>query len=386
LKTTDRHEAKRNAENVLIELLSKIRNGEKILSYSIAEVLRLYRSEQQRLVQENQVAAKTVLLQSYRINLGMEFIASFFPTGNATKITAINGEIFKDYVTWRRAKRAAKGKGLTIRLDVIRDELLSIRKLFHFAREKKLCSDRNIPVWDFVVEREAPKRRRITVENYTDFLNCIKAWKGKSESAKDRYYRELLFHFVLVISNTGLRSGELFGLKNRDVEIREKANECVLTVRPETSKVRKGRQITLNQSFGGRAEPGSGINYLIRWIQKWQIHKDPNHFVFAPFDKGSKSIRDIYYHYYKNLRADLGEIGLGFFDTYHCRHFWITNRLYAGEPIHLVARAAGTSTSEIEETYSNVLTELATRQFGRKRLIYDKGTGYGVVPTPKQSK
>jgi hypothetical protein len=73
LKTTDRHEAKRKAENVLIELLSKIRNGEKILSYSIAEVLRFCRSEQERLVQENPIAAKTVLLQSYRIKLGMEW-------------------------------------------------------------------------------------------------------------------------------------------------------------------------------------------------------------------------------------------------------------------------------------------------------------------------
>src|SRR5579863_2841440 len=40
LKTDDREDAKSKAEAVLIELLGRVRNGERILSPSLAEVLR----------------------------------------------------------------------------------------------------------------------------------------------------------------------------------------------------------------------------------------------------------------------------------------------------------------------------------------------------------
>jgi integrase len=379
LKTTDRQQAKRKAEDVLIELLGRIRGGEKILSPSLGDVLRDYRKEQERLVAEGQIAKNTVRLQAYRINLGVEFLATLYSAGQSTKITVIDGEVFNGYLAWRRAKRASKGPDMTIRLDVVRDELLCIRKVFHYAHDQKLCSERSIPTWNFKVEKEGPKRRRVTKDHYTAFLNCIKKWKGTADSPKEKYHREMLFHFILVVSNTGLRTGELLGLKNRDVEIREQANECVITVRPETSKVRRGRHITVNQSFGGHPTRTKGINYLIRWLEKFQIHKDRNDYVFSPHDDGGKLARDVYYHSYKKLRVDLKEIELDWFDTYHCRHFWITNRLYAGEPIHLVARAAGTSTDEIEKTYSHVLSELTTRQFGRNRVVYGRDGSYGVV-------
>jgi hypothetical protein len=104
--------------------------------------------------------------------------------------------------------------------------------------------------------------------------------------------------------------------------------------------------------------------------------------VFAPFNDGKTSARDTYYHSYKSLRIELKTLDLDWFDTYHCRHFWITNRLYAGESIHLVARAAGTSTDEIEKTYSNVLTELATRQFGKNQVVYQEDGSFSVIGRP----
>ncbi len=384
LKTDSLERAKRAAEDLLIDLLGRVRSGERVLSPTLSEVLRQYHEDQAVKVRDGQLSAKTVLLHSYRIKLGLAFLGTHYPSGLATNISAIDGSRFEGYLAWRQRQRAEKSTGGTIRLDVVRDELLSIRKVFKFAREKKLCAERNVPVWNFAVEREGPKRRRITQENYSDFINCIKSWKGQGKSPKDSYHRQLLFHFVLIVSNTGLRTGELLGLRNRDVEVRSGVGECVLTVRAATSKVRRGRQITVNQSFGGHPTRAKGVNYLIRWMSKYQIHKDPGDFVFAPHGDGKTSARDIYYHTYKLLRNELKTLDLDWFDTYHCRHFWITNRLYAGEPIHLVARAAGTSTDEIERTYSNVLTEMTTRQFGKRRAVFGRdGTMEVVSADPK---
>jgi hypothetical protein len=71
------------------------------------------------------------------------------------------------------------------------------------------------------------------------------------------------------------------------------------------------------------------------------------------------------------LRESLKEFELDWIDLYHCRHWYITERLLAGESIHLVAKAVGTSVSEIEKTYSNVLTEQITEKFSETIVEFD---------------
>ncbi|MGA7822884.1 MAG: hypothetical protein WCA14_01730, partial [Steroidobacteraceae bacterium] len=207
LKTDDREQAKRKAESVLIDLLGRVRNGERILSPSLGDVLRAYDERQQQEVSSGQISPRTVALQRYRIRRGFEFLTTYHPAGLSTKIAAVDGEVFKEYLPWRQKLRAAKGVDKTIRRDVVRDELLAIRKVFKFAYAERLCPDRSIPRWNFEVERTGPQRRRITQQDYTHFLNCIRSWKAKTKGVKDRYHRDLLQHFVLVVSNTGLRTG-----------------------------------------------------------------------------------------------------------------------------------------------------------------------------------
>ncbi len=181
-----------------------------------------------------------------------------------------------------------------------------------------------------------------------------------------------------------MRSGEAFALTNRDIELHRNTSECVITIRPETSKVRRGRKIVLLASRGGWLEDSKQINYLIRWVDTFQRHKDPSDLVFATFDnKGrkKKTASDVIYKGYGALRKQLEDISLGWFDPYHCRHFYITNKLLAGEPIHIVAKVCGTSVKEIEATYSHVLTEMASRNFGNKQVVYDAEGGYDVHDT-----
>jgi hypothetical protein len=67
-------------------------------------------------------------------------------------------------------------------------------------------------------------------------------------------------------------------------------------------------------------------------------------------------------HCYKSLGAKPNEIGLKWLTSYHCGHFWITNRWLFEEPIHPGPKAAGASTSEIERL-ENFL-QFAARKVG----------------------
>lgn len=108
--------------------------------------------------------------------------------------------------------------------------------------------------------------------------------------------------------------------------------------------------------------------------------------MFTPFDTGKTTCRDTFYHQYKSLRQKLKEKGLEWFDLYHSRHAWVTNRILAGEDIYQVAQAAGTSVAEIESTYSHVLTAETTRKFNSKRVEHHPDGSHEIVPVVELTK
>jgi integrase len=368
LRTTNLTEARERATTELVQLLAKVASGQRILSISLRELLKRFSLHLEQQVAAGTLAARTLVSQHYRLNLGRKFLTERLPAGLDSTISSLDGTVFEGYLEWRLAKAARDRKNGTIRRDVVRDELLVIRKMFRYARKERLCTDRSIPVWNFIVERQGPQRARITHKNFMDFTACLSTWSREGTNAKDRFHRTLVLSLVVVVANTGMRSGEVFGLRNKDVEVRPGANECVITIRPETSKVRQGRRITITGLARSRSNPTRGFNVLSNWIERHQRHKGPNDFVYSPYESGTTSARDVFYHKYTSLRTKLKQIGLEWFDLYHCRHLWITDRLLAGESMHLVARAAGTSTAQIDKTYSHVSTELATREFAKRSL------------------
>jgi integrase len=336
----------------------------------LKELLKRYSLHVEERVRQGQLSPRTWIAQRYRLKSGCEFLKAHYPTGMDTKLTSIDGDRFDGYLKWRQEQVAARGR--TIRRDVVRDELLVIRKMFLWAQKARLCTAKSVPNWDFFVERQGPKRPRITYENYRDFFNTVFSWVNESKDVKDAYQRRVLMYIAVAVSLSGMRSGEIFGLKNSDIERRGKT-DCLVKIRAETSKVRRGRQIIVPRM-------------LAKWLNEFQRHKEPSEFVFSPYADGRRSARDVFYHYYKSLRERLKDVGLDWFDLYHCRHWWITNRLLAEEPIHLVAQAAGTSVKEIESTYSHVLTELTTKRFAEKKVVWKPDGSYEVIKQLEQDR
>ena len=374
LRTSDRGEALDLAHDEIVAILAKLQSGQRILAIALKDLVSRYRAHLQSRVDSGDIAPNTMQLNAYRIAHGCAFLASIYQTGMATKVGAIDGAVFEGYLKWRADKRAAKLKGATIRRDVVRDELIAVRKMFLYAKKERLCTEKSIPEWSFVAEKKSPRRRRMDDKDYKTVVQCIRSWVGEAKHPQDAYNRRLLQFLFLVIAQSGMRSGEAFGLRNSDVEPRPKTNDAIVNVRAETSKVRKGRRIVVFTRSGKGLTGTEEINPLLFW-RKFQRNKEPSDFVFSTYDDGKRSGRDIYYHAYGQLRKRLAEVNLEWFDTYHCRHYWITSRLYAQESIYDIAASAGTSIKEIESTYSHVLTELIGKKMNKRDVRYaDDGT------------
>jgi integrase len=328
-----------------------------------------------RKVEQGEISKNTWKNQSYRIRLGLEFIKTKYKHGLDTRITDIDGRVFQDYLDWRIAANKERGRGL--RRDVIRDELLVIRKMFHFALKNQLCHHKSVPVWEFRVEKQGPTRERITFKERNEFMRALTMWayavsKG-SDNPQVSYHRSMVAVLITLAENSGMRSGEIFGLTNNDVSLIGD-NECLIKIRAETSKVKKARQIIVRSPI------------LKTWMTQTQKWKERTDFLFSPFHDGKTSARHTFYHQYAGIREALKPKGLDWYDLYHCRHWWVTQRLLAGEGIYQIAQAAGTSVKEIESTYSHVLTAETTRKFNKSKVEHNEDGTHQVIAVPNSTK
>jgi len=367
LKTNSLREAKKLAEDRYLELLSEIKSGHQIQSLNLGDVFRQYSKHLDDQVRRGQKRPSTLKNIHCRLGHGKRFLHQKLSLALNTKVSTVDGNLWNQYLTWREEEVRGKTKNQAS-LSMIRDELLVIRAMFRWAYEKKLSSERAIPRWDTFKTPE-PKRERVTFEQYNQVVRILNTWSSvkESDSPRDAYYKQMVRHAFFTISNCGLRSGELFGLKNKDLTIDGEQQLVTIRVRADTSKKGKDRNTTLSAR---KYDDGSYVNHLVRWIKDHAIHKGENDFVFADFENGtSKSkiypahsaAREKFYKLYRfGFRAALKAKDLDWFDLYHCRHIYISYRLRDDKNPYMVAKAVGTSLYQIEKTYDNIQAELAS--------------------------
>jgi integrase len=364
LDSTNFEEAKDEARDLMAGITQKLKNGELIMSFSLAELRRHFTLHQEKLVESGQLAQSTYQQQSYHLRNGCKFLREKLPRGMDAKLSGFSGKIFEEYLQWRM--RIAERRGGNILLCSIRSELLSIRKMFKFAKKHDWCIEKAIPQWDITIKRERPRRRRLAPGDVKEVSRLAQASVNDARTPKDRYMRQLRLSILRLMGACGLRSGEALALRNSDIEVRDSERVCLITIRAETTKVRKQRRFLLDPT-PDMTQTGAAQNWLLEWVNKHQRHKSANDYVFAPYDDGARSVRGIYYKSYSEFRRVLEQHGFGWFDTYHCRHFWMTSRVERKQNLIKIAQLGGTSVSELVRTYTHIFDEIASREVNDER-------------------
>jgi len=176
-----------------------------------------------------------------------------------------------------------------------------------------------------------------------------------------RYHRELLRNYLLFMANSGLRPNEARQLQWQDVRIEKDTggNAALVVEVAETTKT--GARTVV-------CRDGAEV-YLDR-LKKLSKHTDPEDYIFCgwngePVDNFNKTFHAVLTQL-KLLDDRWGKRRT----VYSLRHFYCTQALLSGVPIHVLATNMGTSIAYIEQHYSHVLTlmqakELRTKKFGR---------------------
>lgn len=189
-------------------------------------------------------------------------------------------------------------------------------------------------------------------QNINDTGNLVKAIAG---------------YYLMISLMFGLRRGEQLQLEWRDYEEFEHKlegrdyNLVKLTIRAETSKVNKTRRI-IEKDIGYFDDLFKLQHARITAFQKTKIKEEqkkfPNTLVFSVNGDKAISERAIAYHFDKILKlAKIQNVKVRNVVPYSFRHYYITQKVNSGLAPTSVAEIAGTSTTQIENTYYHTTQE-----------------------------
>ena len=363
LKTKDRHLAVQKAEDLYMQLATRVRGGEKLFGAKIEEAIQPFLR-----FKKTQIGVGdkyTIVKGRYdTIKSHLQHFVDYI--GVKTKITDLDSNFLvkyvvdgeeTNYVLFRKSEGAADS--------TITNEMSTIgacfRYLFEEARSTNIRQIRfpSTTKNAYDIDAELVKRQTFTLSEYKAFTSALsKSYVAKKLRLNDdeMYDRQLARHYFLFSANSGMRSGELRQLKWEDLEVdkigggnTQEVKLARVVVPALNTKVRKSRVFYC-----------VGAVYLERWGKEFAKHKTG--YVFSRdglkpltntfFNKHFRRVMDI-----ANIEAQRKKVLV----PYSLRHFCITQRVMAGCRFEDVAFMCGTSVKQIENTYYHLNTAMMKR-------------------------
>jgi integrase len=271
------------------------------------------------------------------------------PFFGSKPIGEIDDEVISNFDEFRKKKLGAEPAKTTIN-----NHNVVMRAVFDLACKKKWIMRNQVPI--FTVKNKGRKQRRRPEFSDSEFLKLIhftEQWMHKESKNKiTRYKRILLYCYIGVLSETGMRPGtEMEDLRWRDVEFFR------------TPKDQDTYRIWVNRGKTGerRVIAQRTIDLYFDRLRKLTKRKDKDDLLFVMFD-GSKPKwlsemftnllidADMLYHPQTGERRSL----------YSIRHTYATSMLVEGRVREeVLAKQMGTSTAMIEANYSHLTPTMA---------------------------
>jgi len=215
---------------------------------------------------------------------------------------------------------------------------------------------------DAVAKQEAPPHHRIegmpslekqrrdafTLEEYRRLHTHARTkWVPAAKTKTARWYRDMVYQFVLIMCNTGMRPSEARNLRWRDIMEATDKNSQPVTVLSVRGKG-KSRQLVA---------PSSNVGKYLDRIRAIAVSTALEAPVFS--SATGKEERTLYKMHVADLLDDaklrVGPSGI-LRSTYSFRHTYATIRLTEGVSELLLAEQMGTSVQMIQEHYGHVDT------------------------------
>ena len=258
-----------------------------------------------------------------------------------SQINLVTEERWKTYPIWRQENGKGRSGG-AVSTGTIRDEMQTFRAVLAYAASKSYIKESQVPKAKLPFAKE--RREEFTPDEYRKLHTFARSWIKTARTGKNAWEREVIYNFVLIMSNTGMRPSEAKNLAWRDVQSkthRDGQSFVIMNVRGK----KKFRSLVAAQTVG---------DYLER-IRKISKATELNDRVFTNWE--GKPSASLYHGLLVTLLKDskllLSSTGKRR-STYCFRHTYATFRLTEGVDVYFLAKQMGTSVMMIEKHYGHI--------------------------------
>ncbi|MBW9259067.1 MAG: site-specific integrase [Candidatus Thiodiazotropha sp. (ex. Lucinisca nassula)] len=338
LKTKKISEAKERAKQLYLELQGKILSGETVFDKKYAELVEEYLASELKSVEFGEKShGRYVTIRSQ-----MKHFLNFVGPHSTTH--SVSSESFRGYLNYRKTVSA------TVRQSTVLNEAATIKHFYKWAIKSKKISDELYP--NFGKMKNAKKvekinRDAIDKKDYLKITKFIEHWHRSVDDDIEIANRKFIREAILVLSNTGIRFGELRKLRWKDVTVIENVDaddgNNYIAVELEIREGKTGPRHVV----GRRGDVFNRIKLLSN-------HKKDDDYVFVDNQSGKQLKRGVYYKLWKEIMDELGFDEKGYV-YYSLRHSFATNQLENGKiDVYTLSRLMGTSVKNIEDHYGHI--------------------------------
>tara|TARA_Y100001960_G_C14604053_1_gene792300 strand:- start:535 stop:1125 length:591 start_codon:yes stop_codon:yes gene_type:complete len=186
----------------------------------------------------------------------------------------------------------------------------------------------------------------------------MRTWDKDVEDLQEKNRKEIVRHFILILTNTGLRFGEARYLKWKNIKlIKEKDGNTTSVI-----------DVRISKNGGRTGVIGRKGEYFKRLKKISRFTKD-NDWVFTDGETGKQIGKTTLYRLWKEILDNTSLKDNDNYTYYTLRHTYCTFRLLSGVDIYLLSQNMGTSIYNIENTYGHVkLLDKRHQLTGGKKL------------------
>lgn len=349
------------AEDEYHNVRSQLKNSKAIFSPTLTKAVEQYLEFRQKDVERGAIVPNRLSTIKTMLNNFVRYVGS--NPSSKSRVIRLSDLDKKCLYGYQKFRQNEDIKNVTIR-----NELAMFNALCKFCFEEGL---HDTAYWNYPkittrgVEIDELRRATYTDAEYKRVTKALRLYTSKKLAtaqrldATDVFIRQVIRHYFLIGANTMMRVGELKQLTWNNVETFNSEGQRLarITVRAETSKVRKSRVIVVRG--------GEHFDRLKRLTEEFFTADAtrPQLFNVIEFDIDSLNVfcnekstpitaDTMYWHYPQVMKLakidDWKERNLTY---YSLRHFGITKRLQANVNPLTLSKVCGTSLKHLTETY-----------------------------------
>ena len=346
LKTADINEARDKAFDHDADIRFRVKHEVPIFEKSFAEVAKEYSDFQKGVAQSGQITmGRWDIVDSYiRLHL--------IPYMGNIQIVQVGEDKWRAYPLWRKQEGKNKGRklpdgtnseGMAAKDGTIRQEMMTFRAIMNFAADKQYIRERQVPKGKLPSDKA--RREEFTPTEYRHLHTFARKWiKAAETKTSQGWYRNMTYNFMLVMTNTGMRTMEASNLRWRDIDVRtDKQGRSFVCINVRGKG--KFRELVAAQNVA---------SYLDR-IKAISKATKPDDFVFTT--QTGKQNASLYGSLIESLLKEsslLYSSSESRRSSYCFRHTYATFRLMEGVDVYFLAKQMGTSVKMIEDYYGHI--------------------------------